>query len=76
MPEERALIHFRCVAEKHQGPKGGPSDMLTIHEGRWAYCPFDIREQGHRWAPTGGLSVNDLRSLIDRERNARTKSGS
>lgn len=73
MPEERALIQFRCVAEKHQQPKAGISDLLTVYEGKWAYCPMDIRAKGHEWEPTGGLSVNDVRQLVDRERSARSK---
>lgn len=77
MPEERAaLIQFRCVAEKHQEPKGGTSDLLTIHEGQWAYCPHDIRDKGHRWEPTGGLTVHEVRQLVDRERNARRQAES
>ena len=71
MPEERALIQFRCVAEKHQQPKAGVSDLLTVHERQWAYCPMDIRAKGHDWNPTGGLSLNEVRALVDRERNAR-----
>ena len=72
MAVERALIQYRCVAEKHQEPRPqGPSDLLTVHEGKWAYCPHDIRAMGHDWKETGGLSVTDLRLLIDRERYAK-----
>ena len=73
MPEDRALIQFRCVAEKHQQPKAGVSDLLTIYDGKWAYCPMDTRAKGHQWEPTGGLSVTEVRLLVDRERNARSK---
>lgn len=75
MPEERGLIQFRCVAEGHLDPKSNTSDMLTIHQGKWACCPFDVRANGHKWEPTGGVSVNDIRRLVDRERNARAKAG-
>ena len=72
MPEERALIQFRCVNERHQEPKApGPSDLLTVHEGKWAYCPYDIRATGHVWKETGGLSVTDVRLVVDRERAAK-----
>ena len=67
MPEERALIEFRCVADTHQAP-GSKSDTLTIHEGKWAYCPHDIRAKGHRWEPTGGVTLTDARRLSERER--------
>ena len=76
MPEERALIQFRCVSEKHQQPKAGVSDLLTVYERQWAYCPMDIRAKGHEWQATGGLSLNEVRMLVDRERNARKQAGS
>ena len=76
MPEGRALIQYRCVTEKHQEAKAGNSDTLTVHEGKWAYCPFDVRAKGHEWDDTGGLSVNEVRMLVDRERSARAKAAS
>lgn len=63
MPEDRALIHFRCTNAKHQDARGGVSDTLTIHEGMWAYCPHDIRVKGHEWEPTGGVSMSEVRRL-------------
>ena len=72
MPEERALIYYRCVTEKHQEPRPqGPSDLLTVHEGKWAYCPHDIRATGHEWKDTGGKTVVEVRLLVDRERAAK-----
>lgn len=69
MPEERALIHYRCIEPKHQEAKTpGPSDLLTVHEGKWAYCPYDIRADGHTWKETGGITVTEIRLLVDRER--------
>jgi len=76
MPEDRALIQYRCVNEKHQENKTGTSDTLTVYEGKWAYCPFDVRATGHSWEDTGGLSLNDVRMLVDRERNARARAAS
>ena len=76
MPEERALIHYRCVAVAHREPRAqGPSDLLTVHEGKWAYCPHDIRAKGHDWKETGGLTVNETRLLVDRERAGKRDSG-
>ena len=76
MPEGRALIQFRCVNEKHQQQRSSSSDTLTINEGAWAYCPMDVRAKDHEWRATGGLTLNEVRLLIDRERNTRGKAGS
>lgn len=57
----RPLIHFRCASEPHA--KGSPpetADTLTVHEGKWAYCPFDVRASGHRWETTGGVPLERL----------------
>lgn len=61
MPDQRALIHYRCSNLKHQQPSGNTSDTLTINEGKWAYCPHDIREKGHEWSETGGVSLEQAR---------------
>lgn len=63
MPEDRALIYFRCVNAKHQEARGNESDTLTIHDGKWAYCPHDIRVKGHEWEATGGVTLDDARRL-------------
>lgn len=63
MPEDRALVHFRCVSAKHQEARGSASDTLTIHDGKWAFCPYDIRVKGHEWEPTGGLPLDAVRRL-------------
>ncbi len=67
MPEERALIQFRCIADDHQEP-GSKSDTLTVHEGKWAFCPRDIRAKGHRWEATGGVTLTDVRRIAERAR--------
>ncbi|HZP97489.1 MAG TPA: hypothetical protein VFC31_14310 [Candidatus Limnocylindria bacterium] len=72
MPEERALIRFRCVAEDHQEP-GSRSDTLTIHQGKWAFCPHDIRAKAHRWEDTGGITLTEVRRLADRARPKQRK---
>ena len=73
IPEDRALIQYRCIADTHQTPKAGTSDTLTVYQGKWAYCPFDVRAKGHTWEDTGALSLNEVRMLVDRKRNARAK---
>ena len=61
MPEQRALVYYRCTNPKHQQGSGDKSDTLTIHEGKWAYCPHDIRAKDHQWTETGGLPLEDVR---------------
>ena len=72
MPQDRApLVHYRCVNPEHQEPPGSKSDTLTIHEGKWAYCPRDIRAKAHDWQETGGMTLTELKLLIDHERTKR-----
>ncbi len=54
------LVHFRCTKPAHERPAEQRSDTLTLVEGLWAYCPFDIRAGDHDWAPTGGVPMKDL----------------
>ncbi len=61
MSDERALIFFRCASPEHAEPRGRESDTLTIHQGKWAYCPHDIRVKGHTWEPTGGVPLAEAR---------------
>lgn len=53
-------MHFRCENPAHAGSDGRPSDTLTLIEGLWAYCPFDIRVGDHDWRPTGGVTMEEL----------------
>jgi hypothetical protein len=59
--DREALIHYRCVTAKHQQVRGADSDTLTIHEGKWAYCAYDIRAKGHDWTETGGQTLSQIR---------------
>jgi hypothetical protein len=36
------------------------SDTVTLVEGLWAYCPMDVRADGHDWRPTGGMTMEAL----------------
>jgi hypothetical protein len=53
-------VAFQCAAPTHQAGEAGP-DKLTVHEGQWAFCPFDAKAEGHVWKPTGGLTLSMLR---------------
>lgn len=55
------LVHFRCTNPAHARPAEQRSDTLTLVEGLWAYCPFDIRAGGHDWEATGGVAMQELR---------------
>jgi hypothetical protein len=56
------LVHFRCTNPVHERPPAKRSDTLTLVEGLWAYCPFDIRAGDHQWVPTGGVTMDSLRT--------------
>jgi len=57
---ETAVV-FTCVTPAHQAGEGAP-DKLTIHEGKWAFCPFDARAESHEWKPNGGLTLSMLQA--------------
>jgi hypothetical protein len=54
-------VHFRCTNPAHARQAKERSDTLTLFEGLWAYCPFDVRAGDHEWTPTGGVTVDGLR---------------
>jgi hypothetical protein len=53
-------VAYECKAPAHQVGEGGP-DRLTVHQGQWAFCPFDAKAEGHQWMATGGLPLSMLR---------------
>jgi hypothetical protein len=48
-----AKIAYECVAPDHHPDRTHP-DKLTIHDGRWAFCAFDARADGHEWSESEG----------------------
>ena len=64
------IIEYECVAPTHR-PSLSRVDKLTIHGGRWAFCPFDARADGHEWQATGGA---DFDTLLRRDRVALSSS--
>jgi hypothetical protein len=54
------LIHFRCGEPAHARPDQRVSGTVTLVEGLWAFCPMDVRADGHDWRPTGGVTMEDL----------------
>ncbi|MDP9275668.1 MAG: hypothetical protein M3O99_08775 [Chloroflexota bacterium] len=59
-----ARIGFICTAPAHLDRNGALVDHLTIHATDWAYCPSNVRIDGHDWKATGGLSMADLEILV------------
>lgn len=55
------LVHFRCTNPAHARPESQRGDTLTLFEGLWAYCPYDVRARDHQWEPTGGVTMESLR---------------
>ena len=54
------MITFVCDAPGHSKakPERG-SQILTIHEGRWAVCPAG-RDDGHIWTETPGINYDEM----------------
>lgn len=59
-----ARVGFICMAPAHLNQNGALVDHLTIHQTDWAYCPSNVRTDGHDWKPTGGVSMSDLEILV------------
>jgi len=54
-------VAYACSSPSHQVGDGGGPDKLTVHDGKWAYCLYDARADGHEWTPTGGVTFTMLR---------------
>lgn len=59
-----ARVAFICVAPAHLDKNGALVDHLTIHETDWAYCPSNVRTDGHDWKATGGVTMGELEILV------------
>lgn len=63
MPQS-SLIRFVCVDAEHVRIGRGRPDgtgHLTVHKGAWAYCSAAMPHSEHDWAPTGGVSPDEIR---------------
>lgn len=68
-------VAYQCASLAHREAEGGP-DKLTVHDGQWAFCPYDARADGHEWTPTGGLTLPMLRHAVAlRHQGRRDRSG-
>jgi hypothetical protein len=52
------------MATEHLDKNGAVVDHLTIHGTEWAYCPLNVRTDGHDWKATGGVSMGDLEIMV------------
>jgi len=59
-----ARVGYVCMAAAHLTKNGALVDHLTIHQTDWAFCPSNVRTDGHDWKPTGGVSMSDLEILV------------
>jgi hypothetical protein len=59
-----ARIAFLCRAPAHLDKNGALVDHLTVHEKAWAYCPSNVRIDGHDWKPTGGVTMGELEIVV------------
>jgi len=64
-------IHYVCIADAHATrERRSSSDTLTVVAGRWAYCGFDAKGEGHKWTETEGVTIEALRSGLPKGRLA------
>jgi hypothetical protein len=59
-----ARVGFFCVAPAHLAKNGASVDHLTVHEKVWAYCPLNVRTDGHDWKETGGMTLSELEIVV------------
>jgi hypothetical protein len=62
------LVDYCCVFAGHwKKPTSAQwTNTLTIQQGGWAFCPFNVLQDGHEWAATGGITVDQLRRMVRR----------
>lgn len=59
------LIQYVCIADAHvSGERTSASDTITVIAGRWAYCAFNAKDEGHDWRETEGVTIEALRSRL------------
>jgi hypothetical protein len=62
-----ALFWYVCRSGAHQDShapqfdKSSPANPITIHDGRWSYCPSGAATS-HAWEPVRGYTIDEVRS--------------
>jgi len=64
MGTARPTVAFICMSPAHLQKNGALVDHLTIRDKMWAYCPSNVRADGHDWKETGGVPIGDLEILV------------
>ena len=59
-----ATIGFLCMRPEHLDKNGAAVDHITVHEREWAYCPANVRTDGHDWKATGGVTMGELEIVV------------
>ena len=63
------------MAPAHLSANGALVDHLTINGSEWAYCPLNVRIDGHDWKPTGGVTMTELGIVLRRMRERAGQNG-
>ncbi len=54
-------VDWVCRKPSHRAaPSRAGRGGLAVHHGRWAYCDGDVQDSEHEWAPTGGVTMDQL----------------
>jgi hypothetical protein len=62
-----ALFWYVCRSSAHQDTyrfqfdRRPPMNPITIHDGRWSYCPSGAAAS-HTWEPVRGCTLDEVRS--------------
>ena len=56
---ETGTVGFICTATGHPARSAPDGTGLTVHAGKWAFCPAG-ETAGHRWSPISDASLDEL----------------
>ena len=56
---ETGTVGFICTATAHPARSSANGTGLTVHDGKWAFCPGD-GATGHIWRAVEDVSLDDL----------------
>lgn len=57
------LIKWWCVREQHRAAGRSDAPQITVHEGRWAYCPATFTRSRRQWRETAELTAGECQDL-------------
>ena len=56
---ETGTVGFICTAADHPARSSATGTGLTVHEGKWAFCPGG-GTTGHSWSAVDKASLDEL----------------